>query len=208
MPNYYAQAILPSQTGETADVLTNVFAVQSTVDLTQGIVDDWHAAITAFYDACVTATFYAGYTDSGARVKYLLADLVSPNYPLFEENLTVTPTFATVDLPREVSLCVSYMNETETQVPRARRRGRIYVSGFLEITNTSGRPATGTQSTLANAYQDYAEAVNAITELTAGVWSRITGDVYPINICWVDDEWDIMRSRGTKPTTRVDRVIV
>jgi hypothetical protein len=34
------------------------------------------------------------------------------------------------------------------------------------------------------------------------VFSRKNNVSYTVTDFWVDDEWDVMRTRGTKPTTR------
>jgi hypothetical protein len=76
------------------------------------------------------------------------------------------------------------------------------VSGWGEANNTAGRPENTVIDALALAYQTYAEAVLAITNIGPGVWSRSSNDVYLIDRVYVDNEWDTMRSRGGKSTLR------
>jgi hypothetical protein len=71
----------------------------------------------------------------------------------------------------------------------------------------TGRPSAATVGDLADAYKDYADTVNLITDVTAGIWSRTEAAVFEIDTCWVDNEWDTMRSRGTESTSRETRSI-
>jgi len=107
-----------------------------------------------------------------------------------------------LDLPAEVTLCISYANDSDTTVSAKRRRGRIYLSGFSEASNTAGRPISAVLTGLSDAYRDYVEAANLLSGVTACVWSRANGALYPIERVWVDNEWDIQRRRGRRYTTR------
>lgn len=202
MPQYYATANIASTSGETADTWVNTFALVSSLDLTQSNVDDWAAAMGTFYDTLRAGGAMYGRTQSGHVFKYLEAVNGSPNYPLFEESFAFASAPPAVDMPVEVSLCISYANDSLTAISRAKRRGRIYISGFPETGNTSGRPTTALVELLADAYLAYVEDINAVGGLTAGVWSRSLDLVVPIDRIWVDNEWDTMRSRGTKSTSR------
>lgn len=202
MPAYYATANLAASSGETADTWVNTFAVLSGPDLSQSMVDAWSAALATFYNTIKAGGSMYGRTQSGHVFKFLRAVSGSPNYPLFEESFAFTSAVPAIDLPVEVSLCISYMNDSQVSLSRASRRGRIYISGFPETGNTSGRPTSALQELLADAYLAYVEDVNAISGLDAGVWSRTLGLVLPIDRIWVDNEWDTMRSRGTRSTDR------
>lgn len=208
MPNYYAQVTLASSTGETADNQNNTLSFATVDPLDSTGADDMTALIKAFYDTCKTIGAMAGLAQAGHTIKFYVADLVTPNYPVFATAFNMATAAVVVSLPKEVSLCVSFMNDSFTAVPRARRRGRIYISGWLSAENTNGRPNISVPGELADAFQTYAEGVNAIDGFSACVWSRITGDLYPLERCWVDNEWDTMRSRGGKSTTRSELIIL
>lgn len=202
MPDYYCTANIAANSGETADTWVNTFAVQNASELTGGQVAGWSAALATFYNTIKAGGAMYSRTQSGHVFKFLAAVIGSPNYPLFEESFTFSSPVPAIDLPLEVSLCISYMNDSQVQLSRACRRGRIYVSGFPETGNTVGRPTAALQELLADAYLAYVEDVNNIGGLSAGVWSRKLQLVLPVDRVWVDNEWDTMRSRGTRSTDR------
>lgn len=202
MPNYYAQVILQPANGVSRDVQVNIFAVSEVNALSSIEAASWTAAIKAFYDACAAAGALKDRATADHRIKFLAADGSVPNYPIYENAFSLANTPSGAEMPQEVALCVSYANTVASTIPRARRRGRIYISGWSEAANTSGRPTSGVPLALATAYRNYAVAANAITGITAGVWSRKNATVYPIQQCWVDNEWDTMRSRGGRSDSR------
>lgn len=207
MPNYFAQTSIASQTGETADYSSNTFAARTDAFMDETMAQDWADEIAAFYLYCSAAGALRGYTSTGSTVKFYSCNGVAPNYPFYETSLPGWPSPGTLDLPLEVALCISYANDSQIGVPRARRRGRIYISGWTEAANTNGRPSSLYPGSLCDGFRDYAEAVNLIGGIEAGVWSRADEVVYPLERCWVDNEWDTMRSRGGKSTERVTRDI-
>nr|CRY96811.1 hypothetical protein [uncultured prokaryote] len=203
MENYYAQVAVASSSGETADVAVNTFAIQCTDTLSQGQADDWQVALKQFYLDCLAAGALAGRASTGHTTKMLKATMTVPNYPLYTYAWNLSgQSIPSIDLPNEVALCVSYAADQYPLVPRARRRGRIYISGWVEGMNAAGRPYITAYEDLATAYADYATTVVGITGINPGVWSRSSGDVYLIDRVWCDNEWDTMRSRGGKSTIR------
>jgi hypothetical protein len=202
MPNYTCQSILASATGNTEDVQVNTFAVNSDDEITAGEIEDWGDAIIQFYEDCKNNSAMRGRAQVGHLLKFYAADTSVPNYPIAERSWSFAAAVGTLELPNEISLCVSYANTVENAVPRARRRGRIYISGWSEARNDTGRPVALAVSGLANNYATYAGSVYDITGVSPGVWSRVNAAVYPINTVWVDNEWDTMRSRGGKSTGR------
>jgi hypothetical protein len=94
---------------------------------------------------------------------------------------------------REVSLCLSYFSERN--LPRF--RGRLYIGPMV---NALERPTPYVVNSLI-ALADRLAAIGGpdvdwqLYSPTRGAFSKIT-DV------WVDDEWDTIRSRGLRATTR------
>lgn len=128
------------------------------------------------------------------KIKVYNAEQAPPSYPLATAEQTgAPPSFA---YPREVSICLSYYSTYN----RPRYRGRIYLPAFL-VGGTTGQRPTTTQIT---------NALNFRTVLTNGlptghnwvVYSKTNGTSYGVSHAWVDDEWDIQRRRGLRPTTR------
>lgn len=203
MANYYAQTNLLSTTAATEDNWSNTFALGQigTLDLTAAT--DWVGFIKAFYDDCITAGAMRSREQNGHSVKIYQIGQPQPNYPLYELPFNLASAPGAVTVPLEVSLCVSYSNTIATTVQRARRRGRIYVSGWGSAALGAGVPTTGAQEALLDAYSDYVLAANTLASLQAGVWSRVNDTVYPVDTVWVDNAWDTQRRRGTDPTGRL-----
>lgn len=197
----YAQVTLLTDSVDPADYQSNGFAVQgdtaSTTDL-----DTWAGAIKDFYDNVLFIGGCLGLAQNNHIVKFYTIGAGPPNYPVYETTFNFDTNPGDIQMPMEVALCISYSNTTENTVPRARRRGRIYLSGWSESFNDAGRPVEANLSTLVGYYATYAGDVNAISGLTAGIWSRVNDVVYQIDTAWVDNEWDTQRRRGGKASER------
>lgn len=139
-----------------------------------------------------------GITEVGATHHYKIsiydAEKAPPSYPLAVKENTGTP-FAS-GYPRELALCLSYYSTYN----RKRTRGRLYLPNFLFPGGASTRPTAG-QITKALAFH-----MVFVTGLPAShnwvVYSPTDKKSMGVTDCWVDDEWDIMRSRGTRSTSR------
>lgn len=197
----YAQVTLATTSMDTADYLSNGFAIQGGPISGQDL-DNWATAIKDFYDDVQFLGGNCGLVQNGHVIKFYEISNTKPNYPVDIQSFNLASSPPDVDLPMEVALCISYSNTTENTVPRARRRGRIYLGGWTESMNDDGRPVEANLSTLAGYYKTYADTVNTISTVSAGVWSRADDFVYAIDTIWVDNEWDIQRRRGGKATER------
>lgn len=202
MPNYCAQVAIAAATGNTEDVAVNNFAIACDSSITTSIVDTWETEIIAFYEDMKTISAMLGRSQTGHTIKVYAADGSKPNYPIDEREWSFAGAVGSQELPQEVALCVSYANTTASAVPRARRRGRIYISGWASNRNDTGRPTSTLTTNMPLSYKNLCEGMNALSGVTAGVWSRVNSTVYPIDTIWCDNEWDTMRSRGGKSTSR------
>jgi len=202
MTNYYAQATLAAQTGETADSNVNIFAFEGPAVFTPTEGTFIKDGILAFYTAVRTAGGIKGMAQNGHTVKIYAASTTPPNYPIDESSFNLPSPPGAIEMPLEVALCVSYACDSATIVPRARRRGRIYISGWGETDNTAGRPVSTAYGGLVTAYEAWCDYVNADADFTASIWSRTNNSLYPIERVWADNEWDTQRSRGGKSTAR------
>lgn len=207
MARYFAQVTLLSATGNTRDNQVNGFAAGQLATLTGSYADDWTAVIKDFYDDMRSGNALRGMADGPHLVKFYDIATPPPNYPVFERTFNLTATPGAVELPQEVALCISYANLLATTVPRRRRRGRIYLSGWTESANDAGRPITANVTSTLNAFTDYVTAFNALGDLEASIWSRTEATTYPIQEVHVDNEWDTMRSRGGRATARQSWVL-
>jgi len=202
MPNYSVTVTLQAQSGETADNQINTFAFFSLTALDEGRADDYVAHLANLYDILTLSDCLCGIDTNAHVVKFYNAVTTPGNYPLFTKTFNIAHGPSSIDLPLEVSLCISYANDTQTDIAPARRRGRIYISGHKEADNTAGRPTSGKILNVVNAYASFVDDVNTISGFEAGIWSRAEGEVYRIERVWVDNEWDTMRSRGGQSTAR------
>lgn len=202
MGRYFAQVTLLSATGNTRDNQVNGFAAGQIGTLDAAYANSWTTAIKDFYDDLKAGNAMRGLATGPHLIKFYDIENPPPNYPVFERTFNFLTSGATVEMPQEVALCISYQNTSAVTVPRARRRGRIYISGWTESANTDGRPISANVNSTLTAFSDYVEAFNAIGTLEASIWSRVNGTTYPIETAWVDNEWDTMRSRGGRATSR------
>lgn len=119
-----------------------------------------------------------------------------PHHPL--GTATHGATTGSTAGPREVALCLSYY-ATKNQ---PRLRGRLYLpNGLISGASTIvARPTTAQRS----AAMSFGPTL--FKTLPAGVapvvYSKKNDSSAPITDYWVDDEWDIVRSRGNRATTR------
>jgi hypothetical protein len=118
-----------------------------------------------------------------------------PSYPLYT---TSNPGTAHVNtIPREVALCLSYYSGFN----RPSLRGRLYIPQILFGGTAGLKPTVGQQNAVL-ALKDVFKAPG-----TSGhqwvVWSKRNKLASIVTNVWVDDEWDTVRSRGLRPTTRV-----
>jgi len=128
-------------------------------------------------------------------IKVYDAQKPPPSYPLY--TTTNGTGFVATTLPREVALCLSYYSTNN----RPSYRGRLYIPVALVGGALGLRPTTTQQNNV----------LGWRTALGAGLPSAHNWVVYSpklqqsngVSNVWVDDEWDTVRSRGLKPTTRV-----
>lgn len=99
---------------------------------------------------------------------------------------------------RELAMCLSYYAGTNVK----RRRGRLYIPMVWVAGNTfPTRPTSSTMNAIL-AWRTVFEGLGGVN-VDWSVWSDVDQAHYPITDVWVDDEWDVIRSRGLKSSTRV-----
>jgi hypothetical protein len=130
------------------------------------------------------------------RVKAYDAQGSVPVYPqgdsIINKGLPHTTT-----KPRELACCLSFYGERNVK----RQRGRLYIPASLLALDTNNlRPVTpiAKMSALVDLFTGLGGA-----DVDWCVYSRLMNHAYSVTNWWYDDEWDIMRSRGLRPTTRV-----
>lgn len=121
----------------------------------------------------------------------------APNFPnaTYVKNAGLSPA---ATAPREVALCVSFCGSRN--VPR--ERGRLYL-GMAHAGRgvSTGRPGVTDQNAAITIGQGIAGLGGVDVDWV--VYSRVNDDTTPVETIWCDDEWDTMRSRGMRATSRV-----
>lgn len=117
-----------------------------------------------------------------------------PSFPL--ATATQGTGFRATTKPRELALCLSYY----AAFNRPHSRGRLYIPAAF-ITGTGDvRPSTTQVTSVLNFHHVFTD--NLPTGHVWNTYSPTTGASNPVTNVWVDDEWDIVRSRGLKGTVR------
>jgi len=195
MPTWRLQCSIAADTTFPRDkiVITPHFNDQGISSDPQGLCDDLAAALNGWL------------VTPGAREIKVTAYDAQGTPPVFPQgeailNPAAAPASAII---REVACCLSfYAGEN-----RPRQRGRLYIPAFLcqAGSTTPLRPILGTRQKVA----DLAPLFEGLggTDVDWVVFSRIPapdGTPRSVTNWWVDDEWDIVRSRGLQPTTRLE----
>lgn len=99
--------------------------------------------------------------------------------------------------PRQIALCLSYY--ADRNLPR--RRGRIYIGPWA----TPPRRTTNAITPLIDLGQALADLGGLNVDWS--IWSPTTSEHHRISTIWVDDSWDVIRSRKDPSTSRTVREI-
>lgn len=115
------------------------------------------------------------------------------------KNTNLAPASAVM---REAALCLSYFAGAN----RARRRGRLYVpvNAFVSAggsLNLGLRPTLASQQKVADLVPIFAGLGGIDCDWV--VYSRQDNTARKITDWWVDNEWDIVRTRGLRPSSRL-----
>lgn len=118
-----------------------------------------------------------------------------PQYPKaeFRQNVGLAPQS---QCPREVALCLSFYSEHN--VPR--QRGRVYLPWCLRGTAANVRPDAGALTGVMA--MGAAFAALGGPDIDWCIWSPTDNTMRPVTNYWCDNEWDTVRSRGLRATTR------
>jgi hypothetical protein len=159
-----------------------------------GLCEDW---ATAFSGWVVPAN------GRSITVKAYDAQSAPPNLPAGQavRNPTLTPA---TYFPRELAVCLSFYSGAN--LPR--QRGRLY----LPLIFMAAGPITpGVRPS-----SEWRDKVATLVPLLTGlggldvdwcVYSRLDDTARPVSNWFVDDEWDVIRSRGLRPTTRAQGTV-
>lgn len=115
----------------------------------------------------------------------------------------VTQASASNSGPREVALCLSYFSE----VNQPRSRGRIYIGPFTDAAMEERPPAGNAITPTAGLAAGLANVGGvdvdwSLYSPTTAALPGSGGGLKKITNWWVDNEWDTIRSRGRRATSR------
>lgn len=134
------------------------------------------------------------------KIRIYDAKKAPPSYPLAYAEQTGTPPTNTT--PRELALCLSYY----AQFNRPTLRGRIYLHPrHVNASITALRPSSTAQQGVVAWKDVFGKGLPPSTFWV--VYSRKTGGDAQVTNVWCDDEWDVVRSRGLRGTTRTEGVL-
>jgi hypothetical protein len=130
--------------------------------------------------------------------------------PLASVRIGTAGNFIALNGPGEIALCLSYYCSFNTK----RYRGRNYIP-FAWIYNHQGVSAAPPASRPVAAQQQAAlDFFNLVYKpvKTSSNWQWVlkspTDKAFKIiTNCWVDDEWDTLRSRGLRGTSRLSAIV-
>lgn len=135
---------------------------------------------------------------SGATLPFTIkvynAQAPPPSYPL--ATVTNGTGFAPYNNAREIAICLSYYSTYN----RKSYRGRLYLPGQWVGGAFQERPSQ-TQRDAALAFKSIFTTGMPATHNWV-VFSRKLNQSFGVTNCWVDDEWDVIRSRGLRGTVR------
>jgi hypothetical protein len=118
-----------------------------------------------------------------------------PVAPIGEATVQTGVTPAST-VPREVACCLSYFSNFN----RPSLRGRLYIPAPWQVPQVALRPTITVREKIGQLADIFANLGGADVDWV--VFSRKNNSSHPVTNWWVDDEWDTVRSRGLRPTTR------
>lgn len=128
-------------------------------------------------------------------IKVYNAEKAPPNYPLATASNGTGS--ASTGFPREVAMCLSYYSTYN----RPGYRGRLYIPAAFLGGALGLRPTTVQMNNCLAFGNTLGKGLPSAHNLV--VYSRHQAKSFGVSNTWVDDEWDTVRSRGLKSTTRV-----
>lgn len=182
--------------------LQAAFAADTTFPRDRCVITPHFQSATSIVDATSLcsdlATALAAWSSGTREVTVTAYDAegTAPVYPIGTAVVDVGGAPASV-VPREVACCLSYY--ADRNIPR--RRGRLYIPWCVTGGTASVRPGAGQQSMVGDLVPILAGLGGV--DIDWVVYSRSDHAAHTVTNWWVDDEWDTIRSRGLRPTTRL-----
>jgi hypothetical protein len=156
-----------------------------------------YGALASDLAAAINTLQQPGSTGREVEVKMYDAESAPPNEPLATavRNKGAAPVSTTA---REIAVCLSFYADTNSPS----RRGRLYLPYTCFFGSAVGAPALTTVQM--DAAAAFVPALSGLGGLNVDwvVWSPKRREAHTVTNWFVDNEWDTVRSRGMRPTTR------
>jgi hypothetical protein len=107
-------------------------------------------------------------------------------------------TYPVSNYPREIALCLSFYGTRNV----GRQRGRLYVPLNVLGLGADVRPSLAARTKVGDLVPIFTGLGG--TDVDWCVFSRTTNTPHSVTNWYVDDEWDTVRSRGLRSTTRLE----
>lgn len=208
MPTIAAQCVLPMGSGLPSDVITNTFHFTIPTGDADIHLDALADDLSTFYQDCHKGEGgYANWINWGAaEVRFYLLELPPPRVPnirpLLFPGITVSPT----SIPPEVAIVCSFQADQVSGQTQARRRGRVYLGGFVNVcVSSSQQTPPRVNTTLVGEIRQAALTLRNAADSEGREWvvySPTGGSSAPVTNGWVDNEPDTQRRRGVPATLR------
>jgi hypothetical protein len=132
-------------------------------------------------------------------VKAYDAQGTPPVYPVAEKTGPST-SIATSAFNREIALALSFYSERNVK----RQRGRVFAPmvAALGAAPTGPRPSGAQQQKVADLAVIFQDLGGPDVDWV--VYSRLDDVARPVTNWWVDNAWDVIRSRGLAPSARLE----
>jgi len=165
-------------------VITPHFNDQGVGSDPQGLCDDLADALAPYF-----------LNDREIIVRAYDAEGTAPVYPEGEavRNPGGNPASG---YPREVAICLSFYSTRN--IPR--QRGRLYIPLYALGGSIAVRPEPATRTKVMALGPIFSDLGGV--DVDWSVYSKTDGVARPVTNYWCDDEWDTIRSRGLRATTR------
>lgn len=170
-----------------AAVINPTFVDHGATSDPQNLVDSMAAGLVGFVSTP---------TSHQIRVRAYDLEGTPPVHPAAEKILHADQS-AAATYPRELAMCLSFYGGQN--VPR--RRGRLYIPYIWFGSSAPGLRPTSTNRTIVANFVPLLAGLGGV-DVDWVVWSPTSNMWHKVSNYWVDDEWDIIRSRGLRPTTR------
>jgi hypothetical protein len=196
MPDYTALVSILDDSLLPRHVQTNTLHFQDVGALSdpQGLADDLAAVYQAFYAGAQISP-----QANTVNVKFYDKGDAIPRPIKGEKSLTLTPS-GSAAAPRELAICLSFYSERN--LPR--QRGRIYLGHWA-----AAQVAERVPLALRTKLLDLADAIAGLggADVDWQVYSRVDDQGRSVTDAWVNDDWDIVRSRQPDETVRSTRAV-